>query len=471
MTDGPSPPASRTESCLPATHLPRRVSSGAARRRATRTRPADGLASRLPASKNARSKVAAARGRILFDEMPALTAIEVTNFRSIAHARVGLGPLNVLVGPNGSGKSNLLDVIRFLGDSVRSDLGPALDVRGGFENVLFRGAKTRRIAIEIEAQVTQHSSPTARDVYSLSFRYLGATRTRRSYLTLTREESFQFKRTAKQGRRITIKGGQIEVVDERANRDPSTRRQELLRSDSLGLATLPKLSEDEGGRQVNQIADLFATFRVVEIDVIAARGPAAVDSGTTLASNGSNLSAFLYRLREHDPENYELLLEDARAFIPGLETIHFEGVGGGENSVVLALEERWLPGLTKLADASYGSVRALALLAVLYDPDPPGLTCMEEIDHGLHPHLFDRLIDRLREASGRTQFLLASHSPALVGRLRTDELLVCERDHETGATVVPAVSREQMDLMAERVEDRLDLGEMWFSGVLGGVPT
>lgn len=404
--------------------------------------------------------------------VPALTAIELENFRSLRKARVDLGPLNVLVGPNGAGKSNLLDAIRFLGDSVRSDLGPALEVRGGFENVLFRGAKKREITITMEAQVTQHSSARALDVYSLTFR-LQRLRRRTTGLQrsfLTRDESFRFKRTPRQGRRITISGGQIEVVDDRARQEPATRRKELLRSDSLGLATLPRLAEEEGGRQVNQIAELFATFRVVEIDVVAARGPATMQSGHALESDGSNLSAFLHRIHETDPDRFEMLLEDARAFIPGLREIHFDPVGGGDEYVVLSIEEEWLPGRTKLADLSYGSVRALALLALLYDPSPPALTCMEEIDHGLHPHLFDRLIERLREASEQTQFLLATHSPALVGRLRTDELIVCEREERTGETVVPAITREEMDRMVAATEDRLDLGEMWFSGALGGVP-
>lgn len=404
--------------------------------------------------------------------VPALHAIEVANFRSLAKARVQLGPLNVLVGPNGGGKSNLLDAIRFLGDSVRSDLGPALEVRGGFENVLFRGAKSHAITIQMEAQVTEHSSARALDVYSLTFRLQRmrrrSTGIQRSFLT--RDESFRFKRTPRQGRRITINEGQIEVVDDRARQEPATSRKELLRSDSLGLATLPRLAEEEGGRQVNQIAELFATFRVVEIDVVAARGPATLQSGHILESDGSNLSAFLYRLSQNDPERFAMLQEDARAFIPGLLEIHFDPVGGGDEYVVLSIEEAWLPGRTKLADLSYGSVRALALLALLYDQNPPALTCMEEIDHGLHPHLFDRLVDRLREASEHTQFLLATHSPALVGRLRTDELIVCERSPTSGATVVPAITRGDMDRMVAAAEDRLDLGEMWFSGVLGGVP-
>ena len=47
--------------------------------------------------------------------------------------RVPASTVVCLVGPNGAGKSNLLDVIDFLGDSVREDLAPALSKRGGFD--------------------------------------------------------------------------------------------------------------------------------------------------------------------------------------------------------------------------------------------------------------------------------------------------------------------------------------------------
>src|SRR5690606_8844873 len=121
---------------------------------------------------------------------------------------------------------------------------------------------------------------------------------------------------------------------------------------------------------------------------------------------------------------------------------------------------------TQLADASYGTIRLLGLLALLYDPDPPALTCVEEIDHGLHPQALELLVHRLREASERTQFLIATHSPALADRLKPEELIVCER-RDDGSSVIPAVSQDKVQEIIERSEG-LPLGELWFSGALGG---
>src|SRR5262249_54342208 len=122
-----------------------------------------------------------------------------------------------------------------------------------------------------------------------------------------------------------------------------------------------------------------------------------------------------------------------------------------------------------LGEASYGSIRALSLLALLHDPNPPRLTCIEEIDHGLHPHALDRLVELLRKASSRTQFLIATHSPALVNRLLPEEVIVCERGPD-GASRIPAIDPQEVRRMEQELHGELGLGELWFTGALGGVP-
>jgi predicted ATPase len=134
----------------------------------------------------------------------------------------------------------------------------------------------------------------------------------------------------------------------------------------------------------------------------------------------------------------------------------------------MEIVDRGRVGATPLAHASFGTIRALALLAMLYDPAPPLLTCVEEIDHGLHPHVFDRLVELLRQAAARSQLIIATHSPALVNRLRPAELIVCERDLDTGLARIPAVDPQAV--AQTHAASGYGLGELWFSGALGGVP-
>jgi len=396
--------------------------------------------------------------------MRPLLRIAARNFRSLREVDVDLQPLNVLVGPNGAGKSNFLDLIEFLGDSARLDLPEALERRGGVDRVRFRGeeADSRRVAIHVFANVTSHSSESTPDEYELQF----STRSiRHQRSLLLRSEEFKFKRLQGRGRRITVSGDRAEIVDSRGAR--TSERELPLRRDSLALSTLRKLPPKEGGEEIDKFAELFTTFKVFNVDVLAAQRPSPVND-RAIESNGSNLASVLISL-SGDEQRYSDLLEDARHMIPGFESLEFEQVGGAEPALVVKIVERGLRDSTYLADASFGTVRVLALLALLYDPRPPLLTCIEEIDHGLHPYLFDRLVERLREASARTQLLIATHSPALVSRLEPDELLVVERDDE-GATRLPAVSAVEIAEKAGALAGDLELGELWFSGLLGGVP-
>jgi len=107
------------------------------------------------------------------------------------------------------------------------------------------------------------------------------------------------------------------------------------------LRTLPRLAVGEGGEQVEKIARLFESFRVFDVDVAAARLPAGIGESASeprLASDASNLSAFLYYLSK-DEDRFEDLLRDARAMVPGFKALRFQPVGGAREAVVAAFEE------------------------------------------------------------------------------------------------------------------------------------
>jgi predicted ATPase len=391
-----------------------------------------------------------------------LVEVEVENFRSLLKMSLPLRPLNVLVGPNGSGKTTVLEVFRFLADVIRTDLEPALQLRGGFDEVCFWGGNRvpELIRIKLTATWTTHSSLQAPDEYELRIKRAGE--------RLTREEHFSFKRTKGRGRRITIRGKKVSLEDTGVG---GRKQQNLGIQDlSSGLSTLPRLSDDQGGVGVKTVADRLASFKFFDVRVEEARRPgrfprARVES---LEDDAANLAAFLLSLSTEDQDAWQRLVEDARQVLPQLEDIDFEYPSGPDREVIVVLRERGLRRATKLADASFGTIRLLGLLALLYDPNPnpPAFICIEEIDHGLHPQALELVVDRLREASERTQFLIATHSPALADRLAPEELIICERKND-GSSVIPALSVEEVERIVSEAED-LPLGELWFSGALGG---
>jgi predicted ATPase len=206
-------------------------------------------------------------------------------------------------------------------------------------------------------------------------------------------------------------------------------------------------------------------LRVFDVSVDAARLPGRL-SARGLAGDAANLAAYLFDLQRKHTSSWDQLVADACFALPQLTSIDFAQSAGDAREVSFVLHEKGLRQPTLLRDASFGTVRMLGLLALLHDPNPPSLTCVEEIENGLHPQALEMLVERIREASDRTQFLIATHSPALVDRLYPDEFVVCER-HEDGSSAIPAISTEKVRRIVAASED-LPLGELWFSGVLGG---
>lgn len=385
-----------------------------------------------------------------------LTRIAAKNFRSLQDVDVQLGAFNVLIGPNGSGKTNVLNTLRFLATTFRFDLSEALLEWRGFDHVQRQAKDRGAVRLVVEGLVTPNASANARDAYTLTLR-------RNATATVTREEEFTFKRTQGQGRRIRVQGKRISIDE---NGDPYLTR-ELATARTTGLATLPKLSDDEGGQGIRDFAEFLASVRVLEPNVEAARAPSR-RSDAVLEPDASNLADALRRLSERDPDAFAELQRDLGRCLPGLLAVEVVDVGGASRASAVQLLEAGVTAPVELADASFGTVRLLALLCALHEPAPPPFTAIEEIDHGLHPYALDILVDRLRAASAKTQILAATHSPTFVNRLSDKEIIVCERDAHTGASLIPATTGEE--IRAALSEGDLRAGELWFAGALGGVP-
>lgn len=387
---------------------------------------------------------------------PRLTRLQATEFRSLADVDIPLGPLTVLVGPNGAGKTNVLNVLRFLASTVRFDLAKAIDEWDGFSFIKRQGEnKARTVKLRVSGLLTEHASANALDVYELRFSQPASG-------ILSRYESFTFKRTPGRGRRkeIQVRGTQAAIGSEDS--------WQLATRQTTALATLPRLADAQGGAGIRRLADFLSSIRVLEPDMMAARLPSRmVPSG--LADDAGNLAAALHDLSNTEPESFESLMSDMRFCLPGLDSVGFEPVGGPGKAVAVTLHERGVRMPVYLQEASFGTVRMLALLAALHEPDPPPFTGIEEVDHGLHPWAIEVLVERLRAASTRSQILITTHAPTLVNRLKPGELVVCDRDPDTGASVIPCIDSNEV-LRLERSAGGLRPGELWFSGALDGVP-
>ncbi|MFD0456094.1 AAA family ATPase [Streptomyces sp. 2114.2] len=399
-----------------------------------------------------------------------ILGLTVRNFRTLTDTKLPLGPLTVMVGPNAAGKSNVFHALEFLRSVSRDGIVTALEERGGFETVAFRGGPkpVSRITIGVEGIWSEFASKEHPDSYELS-----VNRRRKSLLdpVLYRQERFTQHPRQDISTSVELKSATVEVNSPLATDG-------LEGTDGIGRMTsalhepLPWTADSSTAHAVAEIRQHLSAIRVFDPDVRAARKPSPItSSGRHLEDNASNLADFLKTLRSiRDKEGrryvWEALLNDVRAVIPHIRDVHIVDTPGTYDHLSIELEEEGLRGRTRLEDASFGTVRVLCLLSIFHDPEPPALTCIEEIDHGIHPHALELLAGRLREASHRAQFLVTTHSPVFVSELTPDEFVVCERGTD-GASHIPALTPDEVQEVIDASEG-MPIGELWFANTLGG---
>ncbi|MBZ5606973.1 MAG: AAA family ATPase [Acidobacteriia bacterium] len=356
-----------------------------------------------------------------------------------------LGPLNILIGPNGSGKSNVIACVELL-QSLPNSISNYLNTWGGASAWLWKGSArgpTARIQCELVVESADGEKDSENVQYLIEFTSL------RHALGISTEwlgdqagAAFleRFDRslkisTAAEESSISAAASALEVYRNPSDPTPITRT----------------------ARALNEIR-FYKEFRTgMEADTrmgIASSGPKS-----PLASTGGNLALVM---QEMDFQGSVHKLKDyLRRLSPRFEDIKTRAEGGRSQ---LYLQERGL-GMIPATHLSDGTLKFLCLMAVLLDPSPGPLVCIEEPEIGLHPEALALVGDALREASQRTQLLVTTHSDALVDCF-TDEpesIIVCERDLDE-STCFRRLSTEQLK---EWLED-YTLGDLWRRGEIGG---
>ena len=113
-------------------------------------------------------------------------------------------------------------------------------------------------------------------------------------------------------------------------------------------------------------------------------------------------------------------------FFPRFERMSTRVLGG---TVQFYLHESTFDSPIPATRLSDGTIRFIAILAVLLAPNPPSFVCIEEPEFGLHPDAVAQVAELLIEASSRMQLVVTTHSESLVSALteRPDAVIVCER--------------------------------------------
>ena len=154
------------------------------------------------------------------------------------------------------------------------------------------------------------------------------------------------------------------------------------------------------------------------------RLPQQLRPATLPGENGEDLASFLYNLRESRFEKYEAIEDSLRAAFPGFESLSFPVAAAGMISVTW--NERAFRNPFYMHQLSEGTLRFLWLVSLLRSPNLSTITMIDEPEVSMHPELLALLADLMREASGRTQIIVATHSDRLIRFLEPSEVVAMD---------------------------------------------
>lgn len=368
---------------------------------------------------------------------------------------IELRSLNVVIGPNGSGKSNLIDTIDFM-RAAPKDFADVTRKGGGMPEWMWKGQTKEVASVELIMSHPRQMNP---------LRHLIKFRTEAQRFSLVDEIVSDASGLSDKKPCLYYNGlgnGEPEVsyvTDEGGHRGraeaPIKDHNRSIVGQLMDAARFPEL----GWLALNyEFIRIYREWAFGRNTIF--REPQKADMRRNmLEEDFSNLGLFLNRLKTEFPAAKRSLLKALQDLYEGITDFEVNA-NGGTVQVFLHEGDFAIPA-TRLSD---GTLRYLCLLAILCDPEPPPLICIEEPELGLHPDILPGLADLLRAASERTQLIVTTHSDILVDAMtETPEcVIVCEK-HE-GQTEMKRLDAGELSVWLQKYR----LGQLWIDGQLGG---
>jgi predicted ATPase len=366
---------------------------------------------------------------------------------------IELRNLNVLIGANGSGKSNLIEVVELL-RSTYTNIRNVLIKGGGVVEWCNKGQHAQDFAVGANFTLAAKH---------LSLHHFLKIQTESPGYTVKVEHLESQSVGMDEEVRKTIydfaNGRQNRVVEGNAGYHYPSVEGDLHPDQSV-------LAQRVDPNRYPEFAALQSFYRQVRIyrdwplgkENILRRPHSADLIQDHLLEDFSNLAIHLNYLRGF-PKTKRKLLDLLARFNEDIVDFDVRIVS---NTVQLFLQEKdnMIPAV-RLSD---GTLRFLCLIAILCNPTPPALVCIEEPEIGMHPDILTVLSELLIEASERCQLIVTTHSDVLVDTFHAlpESILVCEK-HE-GQTVIKRLNQDELQPWLEQYS----LGKLWMDGTIGG---
>lgn len=362
-----------------------------------------------------------------------INRFHIKGFRRLLDVNLEMRPIQVMIGANSIGKTSLLDALSLLSASAEGKLNQKINEFGGLNSLLTLD-RAQELAMNLEIENQQSEGESSKINYEIC---------------------------------LTLKGQSYVVSYDKMikyNKHSPNRSLLIGFEDKNSLESLLSQQSNDVPITSDVRKFLISLFRY-QVFNIEPRSPIRLPQQMKPALQpghiGEDLIPYLYFLRESHPDRYESVLDSLRAAFPTFEDFRFPPVAAG--MLALTWKDKNFSNPLYMHQLSEGTLRFLWLVSLLQSPELSAITTIDEPEVSLHPELLSLLADLMREASQRTQLIVATHSDRLIRFLKPEEVLVFDSDEEGNTQATWA---DQMDL--EKWLQEYSLDEIWQMGQMGG---
>jgi len=351
-----------------------------------------------------------------------------------------IGDVTVLLGANGAGKSNVISFFKMISWMMTGGLQNFIGESGSANDLLFYGAKaTSRMEAEL-----LFTDDQAEDKYSFKLAHAAGD-------TLIFTEETLFCKLKHEPKPFTL------------TLNPGFKESGLFEKSKEQNATITRvIFQLLKSIQVFQFHDTSKEARI--------RNKGFIHDNDFLRSDGGNLAAFLYAMRNNPQylQYYTRIIRYIQKIMPQFGDFILEPSPLNDNYIMLNWKEQtgdYLFGSHQLSD---GTLRFMALATLLLQPEQnlPSVIVLDEPELGLHPFAISVLAGMIKAAGLHCQIILATQSPRLVDEFEYRDIVIVERDEQSRCTVLKRLQESELGHWIESYS----MSELWEKNVLGGRP-
>ncbi|NVM78187.1 putative ATPase [Duganella sp. SG902] len=404
-----------------------------------------------------------------------LTRLKVKGFKSLEDIEVHFGPFTCVAGINGVGKSNLFDAILFLKDLADTSIIDAATrirnssrQRASISSLFTKTAKDQFQLMEFEVDFLvngivvddfgREAKPKVTYLeYQLGLRYIPATASTPEGIELVHESlDFIQKGDAKRRLGFPMSKEFFESIYRGGSKvnfiyiDPKEPNVAKIRQDQTsGQPISIPISKAERTilsniNTIDRPTALAARREMqswinLQLESSSLRRPDDFLAASKVSPTGEHLPATLDRLGK-----YEEVANQLSNLLPDVGKI---SVDIDERRQLKTLYLETISGIKHEARAlSDGTLRFLALSIIGADAESGGVICLEEPENGIHPARIPAIVELLSEMAVDTEYavsednplrqiIINTHSPLVIQRLQTDNIIVSQAYKRDGASL------------------------------------